>query len=140
MRLFEGSRYPSLVPVTLTELQEIINAGHFDKLIGEFEGQYLDVKGQPYQFADGTDARRELAKDVAAFANSAGGFVLIGLATKTSDVVPSEQISTIRALSTNLFRPDQYRKVLAEWLYPQPKNLSLTFVQHANDAQRGFVR
>ncbi|WP_432887845.1 AlbA family DNA-binding domain-containing protein [Kribbella sp. CA-245084] len=44
---------------------------------GVSEGPTLEFKGEPYRRND--DGRKELAKDVAAFANASGGLVIIGL-------------------------------------------------------------
>jgi len=84
------------------------------------------------------DAKRELAKDVAAFANASGGYILIGIATKTSPMYPGEEIAEIRPLSQALFDTDQYRKILAEWLYPQPRNVEVRFVPVGGDANQGI--
>ena len=102
------------------------------------EGQYLDAKSQPYQFGTGMDTKRELAKDVAAFANAAGGCVLIGLTTQVSPIRAGEEITAVRPLSRMLFDPEQYRKILAEWLYPQPKDLTVSFVQFGSESDKGI--
>jgi hypothetical protein len=119
------------------ELREIIEAAQFERLVGELEGQYLDAKSQPYQFNTGTDVKRELAKDVAAFANAAGGCILIGFATQVSVVRAGEEITAIRPFSRTLFDPDQYCKILAEWLYPQPRGVTVVFVPYGGDPERG---
>ncbi|MEQ1947706.1 MAG: ATP-binding protein [Bryobacteraceae bacterium] len=124
--------------MSFKELQEVINARQFHKLVGETEGQHLDVKSQPYQFKTGMDAKRELAKDVAAFANTLGGYILVGLTTKISDVHAGEEIVAIRPIPRTEFDPDQYRKILAEWLYPQPNGLAITFVSYGTHANQGL--
>lgn len=56
--------------ITLPELEAIV-ANH----VGEDE--YLDFKAQPHS---GSSATHELIKDVCAFANAAGGYLVIGIA------------------------------------------------------------
>ena len=61
----------------------ILAARDFDKLVGEVETTWFDAKDQPYDI-DTDIGKRELARDVAAFANSGGGVVIIGLRTAKS--------------------------------------------------------
>ena len=61
--------------LTLGDITSIVDNRQLDRLIGEVEGQFFDAKGQPYQFDSGMDARREFAKDGAAFANAGGGYI-----------------------------------------------------------------
>lgn len=111
------------MPLDLADIRVLVDTGEFQKFIGEVEGQYLDAKGQPYLFTSGSDAKRELAKDVAAFANAGGGCIIIGAETTLSTLQAGEQISAIKPFPGTLFDPDQYAKILAEWLYPQPSDL-----------------
>ena len=125
------------MPFTLIDLKQIIDLSNFDKLIGEVEGQLFDVKGQPYRFEDGSDVKREFAKDVAAFANTRGGGILIGLRTKTGPLHTGEEIDEIRPIPRDNFDPDQYRKILAEWLYPQPTGVEILWTPFGPDAAKG---
>ncbi len=81
--------------LALENLASIVADAKFEELSGEVEGQFFDVKSQPYKFGEGLDARREFAKDVAAFANAQGGYILIGLTTKTSTVSSGEEIVAV---------------------------------------------
>jgi predicted HTH transcriptional regulator len=101
------------MPFTLVELKQIIDSGNFTKLVGEVEGQLFDAKGQPYRFEDGSDVKREFAKDVAAFANTRGGSILIGLHTKTTPLHAGEEIDEIRPMPGNLFDPISIAKFSA---------------------------
>jgi hypothetical protein len=125
------------VPLTLIELKQIIDSGDFNKFVGEVEGQLFDAKGQPYRFGDGANAKREFAKDVAAFANAHGGSILIGMHTKTSPLHTGEEIDEVRPIPGTLFDPDQYRKVLAEWLYPQPAGVEILWKPTGLDTGKG---
>jgi hypothetical protein len=126
------------VPFTLIELKQIIDSGDFNKFVGEVEGQLFDAKGQPYRFEDGPDAKREFAKDVAAFANTRGGSILIGMHTKTGPFHTGEEVDEIRPIPGTLFVPDQYRKTLVEWLYPQPAGIEILWTQFGPDPTKGI--
>jgi hypothetical protein len=125
------------VPFTLIELKQIINSGDFDKFVGEVEGQLFDAKGQPYRFEDGADVKREFAKDVAAFANTRGGSILVGMHTTTGPLHIGEEVDEIRPIPGTLFDPDQYRKILAEWIYPQPAGVEIMWTPFGPDATKG---
>ena len=62
------------------------------------------------------DAKRELAKDVAAFANASGGYIFIGFATKFAAVRAGEEVLEVRPIDHGLFDADQHRKILTQWL------------------------
>ena len=124
--------------LSLPQLKNIIDSGSFDQLVGEVEGQILDAKEQPYQFSAGIDAKRELAKDVSAFANTSGGCILIGLPTRISENHSGEEILKPRPIPRTQFDADQYRKILSEWLHPQPNDVDVAFVQHGSDPDKGI--
>lgn len=111
--------------LALEDIRSLVETGEFQELIGEFEGQYLDAKAQPYLFASGNDAKREFAKDVAAFANASGGCIIVGAETILSNLQAGEQIAALKPFPETLFNPDQYDKILKEWLYPVPSGLTI---------------
>jgi predicted RNase H-like HicB family nuclease len=69
--------------LTLQTAVDLIRAGNGAALIGRPEGPWFDGKAAPYVLT--SDAKKwELAKDVAAFANSpTGGVIFIGAKTKS---------------------------------------------------------
>jgi predicted HTH transcriptional regulator len=97
--------------LALADIRSLIESGDFQQLIGEFEGQHLDAKAQPYSFASGNDAKREFAKDVAAFANATGGCIIIGAETTVSSLQAGEQITTLKSFPETLFNADQYDQI-----------------------------
>lgn len=124
--------------LTLELLATIVAEAKFDTLKGELEGQFLDVKGQPYQFAN-ADAKREFAKDVAAFANAQGGYILVGFATTTSNTMVGEQIDEVRPIPETLFDIQQHIKLLQDWLYPQPVCVEINWIPFGPDTAKGIL-
>src|SRR5438067_1534205 len=57
------------------EALAILESGEFDQLIGRPETPEVEFKGEPYQL-DRETQRFELAKDVSAMANAAGGVII----------------------------------------------------------------
>jgi len=85
------------------------------------------------------DAKRELAKDVASFANAAGGYICVGLATKRSTLRPGEEVESVRPIRRELFDDDQYLKIISEWLHPTPKDIEIAWVQWGDDPEKGVA-
>lgn len=83
----------------------------WDTLIGKPESNHMDCKSEPYDLT--TDSGRfELSKDVSAFANAAGGFILVGIRTRKSTVQPVDVVEAIRPIPADRFNTTQYRDVI----------------------------
>jgi len=120
------------------QLEAIIAAGNFDALIGQVEGLEFDCKDQPYQLhAD--SGKRELAKDVSAFANAAGGFIFLGIKTKTSTSHFGDEVEEIHAFAQSLVNTTQYVDVIAAWVYPDIVGVEVRWVPTASDGTKGVV-
>jgi hypothetical protein len=125
------------MPLELANIRSLVETGMFLQLIGEFEGQHLDAKAQPYAFTK-NDAKREFAKDVASFANATGGCIVLGAETAISNLQAGEQITALRPFPETLFNPDQYRKILEEWLYPVPRGLIINWYPDKDTQKNGI--
>ena len=126
------------MPLGLADIRSLVETGDFQQLIGEFEGQHLDAKAQPYSLASGSDAKRGFAKDVAAFANATGGCIVIGAETTLSSLQAGEQITALKPFPKTLFDADQYRKIIDEWLYPVPSSLIIKWCPNKDTRQGGM--
>jgi len=124
--------------LALADIRSLVESSEFQQLIGELEGQHLDAKGQPYLFASGNDAKREFAKDVAAFANASGGCIIVGAETIISSLQAGEEISALKPFPETLFNADQYAKIIDEWLYPAPRGLIIKWCPDKNTQQSGI--
>jgi len=103
-----------------------IEAGNEDLLIGEPETEHVDFKEQPYLLA--TDKGKwELAKDVAALANSGGGCLVIGVATTTPADREEEIASEIKPFPVAMVDLQQMRTTIdaASGVYPVLKRVDI---------------
>lgn len=89
------------------------------------EGQYIDFKAKHYDFSI-DNSKKELAKDVSAFANSQGGFLVIGIKSD-SQGIPVEK--TTVELSEEI--PKKYKRTLDKLIQP---NLAYRFHDVALDS------
>jgi hypothetical protein len=96
---------------------DLLKARQWDLLKGQPESDWLDVKSKPYDQADKTWSY-ELAKDVAAFANSpAGGMVVLGMTAR--DDGDGEVITGYKEFVLDEVRSSTYRKHVAQRVYPR---------------------
>src|SRR5947207_1336566 len=121
--------------LTLKDLTLIVESSQFGKLVGEVENDFFDAKGQPYQFDAGDYARRELAKDLTAFANASGGYIFLGLRTEPGMTQYGDEIKELRQMRRELIDPDRYYKVLSEWVYPQPKGVRVDWIPFGDEGK-----
>lgn len=97
------------------------------------EGADLDWKKDFYEGGDA--AKKELAKDVSAMANTVGGVVVIGVDDGKKD--HAHALAPIELPST---RGEEWmRSVLATWLQPIVPHVGIRFVQSAEQPGRVYV-
>jgi len=124
--------------LTNSQLQDIADSGNFDALIGEVEGAEFECKNQPYSIE--TDAgKRELAKDVSAFANSIGGFIFIGIKTKPSTTHFGDEVEAVRPFEQTLVNTSQYQSILDAWVFPSVPGLKVSWKATSADPAKGVV-
>jgi predicted HTH transcriptional regulator len=84
------------MPVLTTDaIRRLLAEGLFDQFLGVAESDTLEAKASnPYDLTTASD-RFELAKDVSAFANADGGYLITGL---TSHSLPEQSTDEIDGL------------------------------------------
>jgi len=107
---------------TIKELEKIIRNGDFNSLIGKIENDFFDCKTGIYDLTKNSK-KQELAKDVSSFANSNGGYILIGPQTPQTEKEKSknhlgDEIIKISLLDQNLVNTGEYLDVIKDWIYP----------------------
>jgi len=93
-------------------------------MIGTPESLWLDAKVIPYALGSPKD-RYELAKDVSAFANAEGGFVLVGFdEDRTDPTKPVPIISSLVPFPEAAFPANNYLGMLAHYVHPKINGLT----------------
>jgi hypothetical protein len=107
-------------------------------LLGLKESAWLDFKGEPHVSPTKTEDhhRLALARDVSALANAGGGVLVLGVATRRSEVGHEEIADALRPIHPAHFDPQQVRKVLNAWVFP---TLPVSITQHPVPGDDGFL-
>jgi hypothetical protein len=121
--------------LSLQSAIDLVRAGKAATLIGLQEGSWFDGKSAPYLLA--TDAQRwELAKEVASFANSEqGGLILIGARTKSQP--NGDVVQSVCDFELSRIQPGIYRRILAARVHPRVEGLEVRTVSCT--ASRGIA-
>jgi len=124
--------------VTREQALAILDGGDFEPFVGEREDLELEFKGEPYQVEREAE-RFELAKDVCALANGAGGVIVIGVRTERREESPLDEATRIRAFRRELVDTARYEALIAERVYPALQGLRVEFKPNSVDGERGLV-
>jgi hypothetical protein len=112
------------------DVLEKLEAHDFEALIGLVENEWLDAKETPYHL-DSPKQKLELAKDVAAFANAAGGIIVIGFDCEKEPTTSSERICKVCQFPVSLVDPTKYSQILADLVHPPPHAVSVRLFETA---------
>ncbi|MEO0131293.1 MAG: ATP-binding protein, partial [candidate division WOR-3 bacterium] len=124
---------------TIEELEKILNEGNFDSLIGKIENNFFECKSQIYDLKN-NHSKQELAKDVSSFANSNGGYILIGLKTRKSEIHFGDEVVEKSFLDQNLVDPNQYKDVIKDWIYPNEiQGIEIYWKASQNNSNKGII-
>ncbi len=104
--------------LNIKELESIIKNGDFSKLISESESEFFDCKRDVYDLKNNM-AKYELAKDVSAFANAGGGYILIGIETKKSEKSFYDEVTKMHPFKEGVCNHEQYIDIISDWIYPK---------------------
>ncbi|MEP7012316.1 MAG: hypothetical protein ABJC13_18490 [Acidobacteriota bacterium] len=122
----------------LDQLQDILGSGRFSLLVGEFESECLECKGQPYRLE--TDEQKlELSRDVTGMANSKGGIILIGCATEKDSTHGADRIDRIRPFPRSMADITRLDQVLSDWVWPTFDRLKIEWFPSEDDSEKGIV-
>lgn len=108
-----------------------LRAGKPKGLLGLQECGWLDVKSGVYKLDDPVGVE-ELVKDVAGFANTkTGGLLLIGFGTKKQG--DREILDSVRSVPRGLVDLDRHRKLIRERVIPQPRDVVVEWIDRGGD-------
>jgi hypothetical protein len=123
--------------LNIKELESIIKDGDFSKLIGESESIFFDCKREVYVLKNDI-SKYELAKDVSAFANARGGYILIGIDTKKSLKSFYDEIVAINAFKESVCNPIQYTDIVLNWIYPKLRDVEARWYPTKENPSKGI--
>jgi hypothetical protein len=124
--------------VTREETLAVLQSGELEQLIGRPETLEVEFKGEPYQL-DRESQKFELAKDVSAMANAAGGVIIIGAQTERGTEVAVDVVARLRLLAQGLVNEQQYETIISDRVYPRLREVHVQFYPSKDDAARGVV-
>lgn len=102
-----------------------------DALLGLQESEWLEVKSTPYDLRRASDKawKLELAKDIAQFANSEiGGLLVVGLRTRRINGI--DTIDSVTGFPMEGSRVQSYRDLVKERIHPPITGLQLDAVEY----------
>ncbi len=121
-------------PRTVPEMLEVLERSDDSALIGLHESTWFDAKSSAYQL-DNPKQVWELAKDVSAMANVAGGVILIGATAERSTGSLVEFVTAVEPIPTErLMMADRVHALLRERLWP-PLGSRVTIRQFGRDGE-----
>lgn len=113
--------------ISVASAAAFIRAQRPELLIGTAESEWLEVKRAGYALQR-TDQQLELAKDVAALANTAnGGLLVIGLITVSRG--GQDVIVRYEAVDPTTIEPAKYLSVLRSTVYPMPERMTIERIE-----------
>ena len=123
--------------LTLESTVGLLRTGFAHSLVDQPEGPWFDAKRAPYRTSEETH-KFELAKDVAAFANTAdGGMIVIGARTRRTD--DADIVTAITDVALNLIKPSSYRQIIADRVHPQVEGLDIGLVERADGRGVAYI-
>jgi hypothetical protein len=111
--------------ITLPIALDLVRASRSELLIGMRESDWLEVKSAPYRLDEPTE-QIELAKDVAAMANSGGGMILLG--AKAKKLPEHEEIHAINRCRLADVSPRRYRDLIHRRVYPEVRGFDVELI------------
>jgi predicted HTH transcriptional regulator len=124
--------------MSFQSIKDIVESHLFDSLIGQNEDTWFEAKQKnPYDFTTAA-GRYELAKDVCAFANGEGGFILIGFQTEPQIAESTDRVIAIDPALETEFSGPQYEGVIKEHIYPTIKGLKVSWIPTSPGSASGF--
>ncbi len=115
----------------LQRARQALQRGDAEALLGERECAWLDVKERIY-LLDKPKGSEELAKDVAAFANTPhGGLLVVGFAARKEH--GEEIVDALHPIPRALVNLDQYRQVIATRVLPALRDVTVDWIDCGND-------
>lgn len=102
---------------TQVDLLHALEQGEYESVLGTAESEEIDFKEAPYQL-DSPRQKWELAKDIAGFANTRGGVIVIGYRTQRAEALLVDTATQHNPVPKARIIWDQYRQTIGRWVHP----------------------
>ncbi|HLZ13130.1 MAG TPA: RNA-binding domain-containing protein [Candidatus Acidoferrum sp.] len=123
--------------MTFALVKAKVEARDPNSFVGSFEGLLLDAKLIPYNL-DEPDQRYELAKDVSAFANADGGFILLGFDEDREDPTRSRPVvKSVNPFPAERLPIGNYYGMLKHYIHPEIEGLVIHWLPDSTNPLNG---
>lgn len=138
---------------SIEKISEILKNKDFGQFMGMSENPYFEAKIKPYNIENLND-RVELLKDVDAFLNYEGGYIIIGLGTDpNSEKIGAGKVDEIVPLTEDDFKKDAHFSAIKQGIHPTAKivvdwveriekdgyGLGCIYVPKQNESEKPFL-
>jgi len=128
----------TLRELTIDEVTGILSRGTFAELVSAVEHVQFECKGGLYDTKT-EKSKVELAKDISALANSSGGYILIGPATKKNPLHQGDEVISVSEFALSAFHSDTYRDILSAFIYPPITDLKIRWHPSSVNPAKGIA-
>ncbi len=121
-----------------TRIREILTSRDFERFKGLREDAFFEAKGKISYDLESAEGRYESAKDVAAFANSEGSHIVLGLESRKLPNENTDEVQDLDLLPQTAFPVAQMGGVLKEYIHPRIKDLVIDWVHSIANVTQGL--
>ena len=121
----------------LNAAKAILDSGKFEELIGTKESWDIEYKSESWAPTNAED-RFELAKDVAAMANTSLGMIVVGISTITLNNTQEDVVNGFKLVDISKASGDKLRQIISELIYPQIA-ISISAKPYHRDLTQGVL-
>ncbi|MBU3918647.1 ATP-binding protein [Patescibacteria group bacterium] len=124
-------------PLTIEKLEQIIKEKKMKQLIEYAENDFFDAKGSFYNLHDPNE-KHELCKDVTAFINNDGGYLIIGCETEKPITHALEFVKDAKGI-VDFPNMDSVYSIFSEYIYPNNIGTFISNEQITTDDKKKFL-
>jgi predicted HTH transcriptional regulator len=124
--------------MSLEIIRRALEDRQFERLVGLDEDNWFEAKQSAGYKLDTPSGRYELAKDVCAFANSDGGFLLVGLNTDRLIEQNTDRVVSLDLCARANFDSSRYEGIIREYVHPEIANLQVRWIPAASQSDVGL--
>ena len=123
--------------LTLERTVDLIRSGHAESLVDQPEGSWFDGKRSPYRLGE-EQQKWELAEDIASFANSsAGGVILLGARTRSTP--NGDVVEAITHFELGMLKAQSYHPLIMSRVHPAIEGLDVRTVEYGDGRGVGYI-